>query len=1128
MGFSDRFKKFKVSGMGGRNKSDGAVYNGKGTQPGSSNGLPTSTTSQSGPPQRTTESISLKRVPLPEEMKEAAEVTGLNDGEGNGSNGHVLENEGPNPTTDVSNTKIEGNEKSNAEANVENKNFEENKAPNTTENVGDTHTEKNEESDTADDISSKNVEKKDEMVPADSISSKHTKDEKESVDADNTSNKNIEANEKSKTTQARIEAEQKDGTNSTKGSTEMKLQGSEAVDDQATVQDQKDQEEETAATDGEWESEMPILNTSLQLAIVHTDYIKAAGHEIQLQKGQYVEEVDQFNDIWWFGVNAAGEKGLFPSENVALLPPTKKKRRQSIHVIGTIFPSLPPPPPPPPDVYYDVPPPPPDVYYDLPPPPPPPPPPPFIGDPYADIAMTLPSWFLDNCVTTFQDLQHKSILLRVIDPGDKVLKKSLGDKVGCCADRYEIDAIIYRALRRALSPLNVVEDALESDEVNTGNAKSTFRSELVYLRLPDHLKIDERPGSPFFSAIVETYAKEIEADVIRINSHDIRDLVAHFNKCLGSPEVDHLLMNSSFDIILGSPLMKPSSNSEHHFKRRRPLIIHISEIEGFFSPNIRVLAETESVLSPSDVSKPLPEKISENCEPSIPLFLEMAFQELLKSIHNDENADMMTVIVTSAVANSSNDSKITQSVLSRCEPILMFCAGPGLENRELALDTNSIRYYQGHNSRTLKRMIRSKVGATIPGIQPYAEWDFLSNLEKDVKYNRCILSHREISSIFEHLHGTLNSEAIQKAIMHDFEYEKALRTHREITNLQKGDLSEEQRYIIDTIENSGEEFAREKSFLGCVVKTGDDNHGWNDIKIDPEIKKALIQAIHRPDKDSGSNFGILKRANMGGALLYGPSGTGKTHLVRVLARETKKIMISISVADIENKWFGESPRAIKAIFSLAKMLAPSIIFFDEADALFRKRSADDPSTVRSQINQLLFEMDGLAKSDNRPFVILATNLPNGLDPAVLRRVPCRSFIGLPSKHEREAIFQIHLREEIIHERVDFSELAIFTAGCTGSDISTICYLTAVISDEAMETPGQKRTLKREHFIQAITRNRPSTSRDTLTQLKVFARENDPLALPKILAADEELVYWGHVQYYVTSYFLVACRLARIV
>lgn len=99
--------------------------------------------------------------------------------------------------------------------------------------------------------------------------------------------------------------------------------------------------------------------------------------------------------------------------------------------------------------------------------------------------------------------------------------------------------------------------------------------------------------------------------------------------------------------------------------------------------------------------------------------------------------------------------------------------------------------------------------------------------------------------------------------------------------------------------------------------------------------------VDQPANTGRSAYGVLKKGRIGRALLYGPPGTGKTHLACVLAREFQTTTISASTADIENLYVGETEKAIQGIFNLGRMIAPSIIFIDEADSLFKARGPGD-------------------------------------------------------------------------------------------------------------------------------------------------------------------------------------------
>jgi hypothetical protein len=266
-----------------------------------------------------------------------------------------------------------------------------------------------------------------------------------------------------------------------------------------------------------------------------------------------------------------------------------------------------------------------------------------------------------------------------------------------------------------------------------------------------------------------------------------------------------------------------------------------------------------------------------------------------------------------------------------------------------------------------------------------------------------------------------------------------------------------------------------------------------------------MQMADQPVNTGRAAYGILKKGRIGGALLYGPPGTGKTHLARVLARECQATMISASAADIENMYVGETEKAIKGLFNLGRLLAPSIIFIDEADSLFHARGPGDRTWERSRINQLLTEMDGLVKVKTPPFVLLATNFPRQLDHAVLRRAPSRLHIGIPSFESRKKIFHICLREEKIGDNVDWEELAYITQGYSGSDIQTMCVQTALICETSpadIDINGV-RTIKKAHFQKAFERCAPTVSRAALSQIREFAKEFDPSTWAKMKGDEDQ-------------------------
>lgn len=136
------------------------------------------------------------------------------------------------------------------------------------------------------------------------------------------------------------------------------------------------------------------------------------------------------------------------------------------------------------------------------------------------------------------------------------------------------------------------------------------------------------------------------------------------------------------------------------------------------------------------------------------------------------------------------------------------------------------------------------------------------------------------------------------------------------------------------------------------------------------------------------------------------TGTGKTLVVRALAKEAGSRMLVITPADVMDMYVGEGEKLVKAVFTLARRLSPCVIFLDEIDALFGARMPSRESggafAHRGVITEFMQEMDGLKTSrDDNVMVIGATNRPFDLDDAILRRLPRRLLVDLPGAKERE-------------------------------------------------------------------------------------------------------------------------------
>lgn len=221
--------------------------------------------------------------------------------------------------------------------------------------------------------------------------------------------------------------------------------------------------------------------------------------------------------------------------------------------------------------------------------------------------------------------------------------------------------------------------------------------------------------------------------------------------------------------------------------------------------------------------------------------------------------------------------------------------------------------------------------------------------------------------------------------------------------------------------------------------------------------------LSRVKIDAKSTF-LLSSLQIKGALMYGVPGTGKTHLSRAIASSLGSNMLAIDSAALRCKYVGETEKQIRAAFSLARRHTPCILFFDEVDALFYRRSSNDRTWERSALTQFLKEMDGLqtGASSDAPFVLVATNRPGDLDSAFLRRLPQKICFELPDEAARAKILRVLLSERDLAADVDVDKLAKQTEGYTGSDLKNLCAEAALLwvielsREEARASQSNKR------------------------------------------------------------------------
>ncbi|CAL4067466.1 unnamed protein product, partial [Meganyctiphanes norvegica] len=212
---------------------------------------------------------------------------------------------------------------------------------------------------------------------------------------------------------------------------------------------------------------------------------------------------------------------------------------------------------------------------------------------------------------------------------------------------------------------------------------------------------------------------------------------------------------------------------------------------------------------------------------------------------------------------------------------------------------------------------------------------------------------------------------------------------------------------------------------------------WDDIAGQEVAKRALQEIVILPSLRPELFTGL--RAPARGMLLFGPPGNGKTMLARAVANESSATFFNISASSLTSKYVGEGEKLVKALFSVARELQPSIIFIDEIDSLLSDRREGEHEASRRLKTEFLVEFDGLkSDAEERILVMGATNRPQELDDAALRRFSKRVYVALPDKGTRVAMLS-HLtaKQKCDMSSRDMEVLAGLTEGYSGSDLTSL-------------------------------------------------------------------------------------------
>nr|VDD16225.1 unnamed protein product [Brassica rapa] len=257
---------------------------------------------------------------------------------------------------------------------------------------------------------------------------------------------------------------------------------------------------------------------------------------------------------------------------------------------------------------------------------------------------------------------------------------------------------------------------------------------------------------------------------------------------------------------------------------------------------------------------------------------------------------------------------------------------------------------------------------------------------------------------------------------------------------------------------------------------------WDDVAGLDGAKQALMEMVILPAKRRDLFTGLRRPAR--GLLLFGPPGNGKTMLAKAVASESQATFFNVSASSLTSKWVGEAEKLVKTLFQVAISRQPSVIFMDEIDSIMSTRSISENEASRRLKSEFLIQFDGVTSNpDDLVIVIGATNKPQELDDAVLRRLVKRIYVPLPDPNVRKLLFKTKLKCQP-HS----------LSGYSGSDLQALCEEAAMMpirelgADILTIQANKVRPLRYDDFRKSMGVIRPSLSKSKWEELERWNSE----------------------------------------
>ncbi len=289
---------------------------------------------------------------------------------------------------------------------------------------------------------------------------------------------------------------------------------------------------------------------------------------------------------------------------------------------------------------------------------------------------------------------------------------------------------------------------------------------------------------------------------------------------------------------------------------------------------------------------------------------------------------------------------------------------------------------------------------------------------------------------------------------------------------------------------------------GFMTDGTDTKVSFADVQGLADVKQALHEMVILPALRPDLFSGLRRPPN--GLLMYGPPGNGKTFIAKAVANEAKCTFFSISAASLVSRWLGDSEKLVRTLFAIARERAPSIIFIDEIDSVLGKRKDGEHDAARRLKTEFLIQFDGAGNGSGGSggggdgvVVIGATNIPESLDDAVIRRLNKQIFVPSPDAATRASLLlrllstQKHSLKAADIERIvkateyfSASDLTALAREAAYGPIRELGSVAAVVAASITEL----KPISVDHFMNALKTMKPSVSAERMKQYEAFKKQ----------------------------------------